>query len=60
MYYGSNKEWFIGGRARIEAGKASGWMRVASTSLTPATRSPRRGRWAHHRMVVRAGLTCRR
>jgi hypothetical protein len=36
MYYGSTKEWYISGkRAKMEAGKASGWMRVASTALTP-------------------------
>ena len=35
MYYASTKEWWIGGRASMEAGKASGWMNVASAALTP-------------------------
>jgi hypothetical protein len=35
MYYGSNKDWFIGDRADMEAGKAAGWMKVASTAPTP-------------------------
>ena len=35
MYYGSTKKWFISDREDMEAGKASGWMRVASTALTP-------------------------
>jgi hypothetical protein len=35
MYYGSNKEWNINDRASMEAGKAEGWMMVASTALTP-------------------------
>jgi hypothetical protein len=34
MYYGSNKHWFIGNRARMEEG-AGGWMSVVSTALTP-------------------------
>ena len=35
MYYASTKEWWIGGRENMEAGKAAGWMGVASTALTP-------------------------
>ena len=35
MYYGSNTVWVVGGRANMEAGKGAGWMRVASTALTP-------------------------
>jgi hypothetical protein len=35
MYYGSYKEWIIGGRASMEAGKNAGWLRVASAALTP-------------------------
>jgi hypothetical protein len=35
MYYGRNKEWWISKREDMEAGKASGWMHVASTALTP-------------------------
>jgi hypothetical protein len=35
IYYSSSKEWYIGGRASMEAGKAAGWVRVASTALTP-------------------------
>jgi hypothetical protein len=35
MYYASGKTWWISGRASMEAGKASGWMSVDSTALTP-------------------------
>jgi hypothetical protein len=35
MYYASNNEWYIIHRENMEAGKAWGWMRVASTALTP-------------------------
>jgi hypothetical protein len=35
MYYGSNNEWWICDREHMEAGKAGGWMMVASTALTP-------------------------
>jgi hypothetical protein len=35
MYYGSNKEWIISDRASMEAGKAAGWLHVASIALTP-------------------------
>jgi mannose-6-phosphate isomerase-like protein (cupin superfamily) len=35
MYYASTKKWYISGRESMEAGKAAGAMRVASTALTP-------------------------
>jgi hypothetical protein len=35
MYYSSDKQWWISGRASMEAGKASGYMKVASAALTP-------------------------
>jgi hypothetical protein len=35
MYYGSNKMWYVGNRARMEAGESGGWMKVTSTALTP-------------------------
>jgi hypothetical protein len=35
IYYGSTKQWFIDNRARMEVGKGGGWMKVASTALTP-------------------------
>jgi hypothetical protein len=35
MYYDSNKQWMITGRGDMEAGKARGWMLVASAALTP-------------------------
>jgi hypothetical protein len=35
VYYGRNKEWWISDRENMEAGKADGWMYVASTTLTP-------------------------
>jgi hypothetical protein len=36
MYYNSIKEWMIGdSREYMEAGKADGWMYVATTALTP-------------------------
>jgi hypothetical protein len=35
MYYGSNKQWMINGRAHMEAGEDVGWISVASTALTP-------------------------
>jgi hypothetical protein len=43
MYYTRNKQWIISREEDMEAGKARGWMYVASTALHP-TRSPRRGR----------------
>jgi hypothetical protein len=35
MYYASNKEQYISNREDMEAGKAAGWMKVASTAHTP-------------------------
>jgi hypothetical protein len=35
MYYDSDKEWYIGRRASMEAGENAGAMKVASTALTP-------------------------
>jgi hypothetical protein len=35
VYYASNKEWWVGNRASMEAGKALGWLKVASTALAP-------------------------
>jgi hypothetical protein len=35
MYYHNNKEWFISTRANMEAGEDAGWIRVASSALTP-------------------------
>jgi hypothetical protein len=35
MYYSFYKRWYISDRADMEAGKAAGWMRVASSALTP-------------------------
>jgi hypothetical protein len=35
MYYASNNKWCVSVRAGMEAGKASGWMYVASAALTP-------------------------
>jgi hypothetical protein len=36
MYYASStNEWFMNERKNMEAGKAAGWMKVASTALTP-------------------------
>jgi hypothetical protein len=35
MYFGRTKEWIIGDREDIEAGKEAEYMYVASTALTP-------------------------
>jgi hypothetical protein len=35
MFYASDFGWFISDREAMEAGEAVGWMRVASTALTP-------------------------
>jgi hypothetical protein len=35
IYYSSSKEWYIGGRASMEAGEAAGVMSVDSSALTP-------------------------
>jgi hypothetical protein len=35
MFYASNNEWFNGEQEAMEAGKASGFMSVASSALTP-------------------------
>jgi hypothetical protein len=35
MYYGSSNGWYIYDREHMEAGKAEGWVIVASTALTP-------------------------
>jgi hypothetical protein len=35
MYYSSGKAWWIGNREWMEAGKAHGWLNVASTARTP-------------------------
>jgi hypothetical protein len=35
MYYSSSNQWWIGGRASMEAEKGGGWMGVDSTALTP-------------------------
>jgi hypothetical protein len=35
MYYGSDNKWLVSRREDMEAGKAAGWMSVASSALTP-------------------------
>jgi hypothetical protein len=35
MYYASTNQWGVSKREYMEAGKAAGWMSVASTALTP-------------------------
>jgi hypothetical protein len=35
MYYGNDKEWTIGGRAWMEAEKATNWTSGARTAFTP-------------------------
>jgi hypothetical protein len=35
MYYSSTNKWRIGNQGRMEAGKNTGWLNVASTALTP-------------------------